>query len=437
MVIDDDNFYIVHNRSVMDFHFFYLYYDGEMYYHELHGLSYQGSNQKQKYVKVKRGISLTNLQRRILKAMGLDHSRHKISIVYRAPQRVVDTQVFYNSLQLSGGTEVKMMWEMVAQMVARGFIASDLYVTVQPATVEAGEGSEHTVLDGRVDEHIDSIPETCYQGCVENTGDGYSSEPWQTFGHVNSIEEEEGPQQVHDATHLPDDEVHRGTADNMQNDHGLGDDATQIDVTRDDFEELLDTMGEHEDVDHIENVVVEENRETCPDPDHTPEWFTQNTWDNMFDPSPVMEAEVLPWTPGEQPIKGMVFATKLAVRHALTWYAVRENFSFKTEHSDSERLMVSCEDDSCPWSVRAICCKGDNVWKIAKCKGPHTCDKIQNAHDGRMIDSVFLAYVLERYIREDPAYKIKNLCHIALADLKHEVPHYKVFFNLHSIFNTT
>ena len=90
---------------------------------------------------------------------------------------------------------MKMMWEMVAQMVARGFIASGLYVTVKPATVEAGEGSEHTVLDGRVDEHIDSIPERSYQGCVKNTGDGFfsGSESWQTFAHVNSIEEEEGP----------------------------------------------------------------------------------------------------------------------------------------------------------------------------------------------------------------------------------------------------
>ena len=49
-----------------------------------------------------------------------------------------------------------------------------------------------------------------------------------------------------------------------------------------------------------------------------------------------------------------------------------------------------------------------------------------------MIDLAFLAYVLERYIREDPAYKIKNLRHIALADLKPEVSHYKVFVNLHS-----
>ena len=64
---------------------------------------------------------------------------------------------------------------------------------------------------------------------------------------------------MHEGEHLADDELHRGTSDNNHNDHGLGDDATYIDVTRDDFEELLDTMGEHEDVDHIEDMVVEEN----------------------------------------------------------------------------------------------------------------------------------------------------------------------------------
>ena len=81
----------------------------------------------------------------------------------------------------------------------------------------------------------------------------------------------------------------------------------------------------------------------------------------MFDPSPVMQTAVSSCQPGEQLVKGMVFPTKLAVRGALTWYVVRENFSFKTEHSDSERLMVSCKDDSYPWLVRMICCEGDNV----------------------------------------------------------------------------
>lgn len=75
----------------MNFHYFYVYYDGETYYHELHGLSYQGSNQKHKCVKVKHGIGLIKLQRRILTAKELNHFRHKIFIVYRAPQRVVGT----------------------------------------------------------------------------------------------------------------------------------------------------------------------------------------------------------------------------------------------------------------------------------------------------------------------------------------------------------
>ncbi|KAK7845398.1 gdsl esterase/lipase, partial [Quercus suber] len=172
--------------SVMDFHFFYVYYDGEMYYHELNGLSYQGSNQKQKCVKVKRGIGLMNLKRRILKAMGLDQSRHNIFIVYRAPQLVVGTQVVYKSLQLLGGTEVKMMWEVIEQMVVKGFVASELYVTVEPTIVVAGEGSQHIVLDGTIDEHIESIPLRSYQGCAENTGDGYGNEPWQPFPGVNS-----------------------------------------------------------------------------------------------------------------------------------------------------------------------------------------------------------------------------------------------------------
>ena len=48
------------------------------------------------------------------------------------------------------------------------------------------------------------------------------------FQAVNSIEEEEGPQQVHEGEHLADDELHRGTSDNNQNDHRLGDDATKL-----------------------------------------------------------------------------------------------------------------------------------------------------------------------------------------------------------------
>ena len=53
---------------------------------------------------------------------------------------------------------MKMIWEVVEQMVVKGFIASDLYVTVEPTMVEAGEGSQRTILDETVDEHLDLIP---------------------------------------------------------------------------------------------------------------------------------------------------------------------------------------------------------------------------------------------------------------------------------------
>ena len=158
-------------------------------------------------------------------------------------------------------------------MVVKEFIASDIYVTVEPTTVEAGEGSQHIILDGRVDEHINSIPERSYQGCAKNTRDRYGSELWQTFPHVNSTKEEEGLQQVHEEEHLS----HDGGTSKNEDDHGLGDDATHINVTRDDFEELLDTMGEYKDVDHIEDVVVKENRDTCLGLNPTQEWFTKNT----------------------------------------------------------------------------------------------------------------------------------------------------------------
>ena len=43
-------------------------------------------------------------------------------------------------------------------MVVMGFIASNLYATVKLTIVEVGEGSQCTILDEIVDEHIDSIP---------------------------------------------------------------------------------------------------------------------------------------------------------------------------------------------------------------------------------------------------------------------------------------
>ena len=66
-------------------HCFYVYYDGEQYFHELHGLSYRGKPMKQKYIDLKSRTHSRKMHQKIMEALGLDRKSHKISIVYRTP----------------------------------------------------------------------------------------------------------------------------------------------------------------------------------------------------------------------------------------------------------------------------------------------------------------------------------------------------------------
>ena len=109
-------------------HYFYVYYNGEAYINDLHGLSYQGLNQKQTLIAVKYGIHMRKLKRKIMSTLELDKDYCDISIVFRAPQQLVGTQVFYNSIPLKCDDDVDIMWRVIKW--AGQFIGSDLYVIV-------------------------------------------------------------------------------------------------------------------------------------------------------------------------------------------------------------------------------------------------------------------------------------------------------------------
>nr|POF14764.1 hypothetical protein CFP56_43611 [Quercus suber] len=72
-------------RSAIGRHCFYVYYDGEQYFHDLHRLSYEGESVKKKFIQLKCKTHLRKMHRKIMEALGLDKESHKISIVYRAP----------------------------------------------------------------------------------------------------------------------------------------------------------------------------------------------------------------------------------------------------------------------------------------------------------------------------------------------------------------
>ena len=93
----------------MGHHYFYVYDNGEQYYHDLHGLSHRGESLKQKLIKLTCGTHLRKMHRKIMAALRLDKESHKISIVYHAPQLLVNTQVSYNSNSLDCNADVDMM----------------------------------------------------------------------------------------------------------------------------------------------------------------------------------------------------------------------------------------------------------------------------------------------------------------------------------------
>ena len=63
-----------------------------------------------------------------MSTLELDKDYRDISIVFRAPQQLVGTQVFYNSIPLKCDDDVDIMWRVIKW--AGQFIGSDLYVIV-------------------------------------------------------------------------------------------------------------------------------------------------------------------------------------------------------------------------------------------------------------------------------------------------------------------
>ena len=120
-------------------HCFYIFYDREQYFHELHGLSYRGESMKQKFIDLKSGTHLRKMHQKIMEALGLDRESHKISIVYYAPQLLLNTQVVYNSNPLGYDANVDMMWTVIKRTPQ--FIASNLYVTVEAVGFHASASS--------------------------------------------------------------------------------------------------------------------------------------------------------------------------------------------------------------------------------------------------------------------------------------------------------
>lgn len=393
-------------------HCFYVYYEGEQYFHNLHGLSYRGESVKQKFIELKWGTHLRKMLRKIMEALRLDRESHRISIVYRAPQILVSTQVVYNSNPLGCDADVDMMWAVIKRTPQ--FIVSDLYVTVEAVGFHGSASSQHA--SGVEEPHslsVDVHPPFAYA-----TPFPYNNQPCSAVDHLDNTEVV-GTTNTHDVG---------GSSHTYEHFQADMDGGIDIDASRDVYEEFIDTDGPVDDAEVLDVPLIENNEEDCLTTVPIPEWFTSNTWDNINDPLPRLGiGHLTSWHKGDHPARGMLFKNKASVQYVLTLYSVEHNKQYKVIKSDTNRLVVRCIHEACLWSIRANCSKKHGMWVISTCKGPHSCSSLQLATDGRMMDSKFISIALEKYVREDLTRKVRDLCSMLNARHGHDVTMYKVW----------
>ena len=123
----------------------------------------------------------------------------------------------------------------------------------------------------------------------------------------------------------------------------------------------------------------------------------------------------------------MLFQNKASIHYVLTLYSVEHNKQYKVIKSNTKRLVMRCIHEACLWSIRATCSKKHRMWVISKCIGPYSCTSLQVVTDGQMMDSKFISIALEKYVREDLTWSVKDLRSILHVKHGHDVTMYKVW----------
>ena len=129
----------------------------------------------------------------------------------------------------------------------------------------------------------------------------------------------------------------------------------------------------------------------------------------MVDSEVVQQAFGSSWKADMNFAKGLIFANKETVKHALTIYAAKHNRNIMTSRSTKSRLFVKCIDESCMWYIGAIARPEHGLWMVTSYKGPHNCIPLGTALDGRMMDCNFLTAEFVPLLQEKHTVTIYHL----------------------------
>nr|POE67513.1 hypothetical protein CFP56_36679 [Quercus suber] len=204
-----------------------------------------------------------------MSTLGLDKNSHDISIVFRAPQQLVGTQVFYNSIMLQCDDDVNIMWGVIKR--APQFLGSDLYVTVDIVGCNVDGGSQYASRAGEQESVSVTI---VYPSVTADTSLPYNVGPSNAVA-MDNIEDAE----VLGSIHTREGRGHTQENEDIQT---YLDKEIEMDDTRDVYEEFIDNDGLKDNPEFLDELQVENNVDACLNLNPNPKWSTSNTWETFM-----------------------------------------------------------------------------------------------------------------------------------------------------------
>ncbi|KAL5140809.1 hypothetical protein HKD37_09G024269 [Glycine soja] len=83
--------------------------------------------------------------------------------------------------------------------------------------------------------------------------------------------------------------------------------------------------------------------------------------------------------------------------------------NYKTQQSNSTKLIVICDDDRCAWRCKATYILASKQWKIRKLCEPHTCSNPTISQDHTMFSYLLISKSIHTLIENDPSTLVSAL----------------------------
>ena len=101
------------------------------------------------------------------------------------------------------------------------------------------------------------------------------------------------------------------------------------------------------------------------------------------------------WDPEKKEFnKGLIFSSKDEMKRAMQAYSIKNHHRFKTKESNQTvfKLKSKLDEIKCPWKLRSMLKRRENVWTITKYVDERTCTYPNIDQNHPQLDAKFIAY---------------------------------------------